>query len=349
MFWQRYSKGPVPVYWMKVPQNVWEEISPSLGLHHGYFLQDGKDVTLTDVFETDKSPEAKRNQLSEWSSFIDRESSLLAPGYSAIWHPIIKLEDHELIRQHFGKRLIEIEAVTTEEALHQFRISPWQMGVFYHCACMGNWKEVIEEQLALAVSVGLSWMWVGLLGSDDDLDYFRVRAKAHGVCADVLYHHDDLRMFEIPTMRLVADFAMAHPNNYCLYWHTKGVSDPDDELRVNWRELMQREVVSEWRRNVDYLRGGVETVGVNWRHRPPTSHWPGNYWLSKCSFLNSLGDFSQYYKSSRYFTGYDLNRWRLAAEFWHGAGRLMPKIESLVSFNEPIDSPEYWTRRAKGK
>jgi hypothetical protein len=325
-----------------VPQEVWQEIKTPLGLHHGYWLEGGKDVKLREVFERDKTPEAKLKHLSEWSSFSDRESSLLTPGHTTIWHPNIKAEDHDLIRQWAGKRLIEIEASTTEEALHKFRLSPWQLGVFYHCACMGNWKEVIEEQLALAARVGLTTMYVGLLGSDDDLAHFEARAKALGVTVDVVYHHTDLLMFEIPTIRLVADFAASHPDNYVLYWHTKGVSSPKDTVKVRWRRLMDMEVIGQWKRNTEYLRGGLDTVGVNWRHHPPTSHWAGNYWMSKSSYLNSLEDFSHYYRHPRHWSGDHINQFRLGAEMWHGAGVPEPKIKSLVTFNERIDFPGYW-------
>lgn len=345
MSWQRHNKGIPPVYWLRVPKEVWAEVKPRLGLHDGYWIEGGKDVKLTEVFEKDQTPDSKLKHLAEWASFADRESSLLTPGYSCIWHPTIAPADYDLIRQHFGRRLIEIEAETIDDTLHQWRLSPWQLGVFYHCACMGNWKAVIEEQLVLAARVGLTCMYVGLLGSDDDRQHFEARAKALGVTADILYHHHDLNMFEIPTIRLAADFAATHPDNFILYWHTKGVSAPDDSIKVKWRKLMDAEVIGKWRRNAEYLKGGLDTVGVNWRHHPPTSHWAGNYWLSKCSYLNSLEEFSHYYRHPRHFCGDHINQHRLAAEYWHGAGVPSPKIESLVSFNERIDFASYWHGR----
>ena len=342
MSWQRHTKGTIPLYWMRVPKEVWQKVKPELGLHHGYWTKGGEDVKLRQVFEEDRTPQDKSEHLSEWASFIDRESSLLSPGHAALWHPQIDPADEGLIRQHFGKRLIEIEGATVEDALHNFRLSPWQLGHFYHCACIGTWKDVIEEQLALASAVGLRWMYVGLLGGDDDREHFENRAKAYGIVADILYHHPDRMMFEIPTIRLVADFAAAHPGGYCLYWHTKGVSNPDDPIKVKWRKLMDKEVVGQWKRNAEYLKSGLESVGVNWRHNPPLSHWPGNYWMSTCGYLNTLEDFSHYYRHPRHSRDNPLNMFRMAAEFWHGSGHPTPKIESLVSFNERIDLPDYW-------
>ena len=140
---------------------------------------------------------------------------------------------------------------------------------------------------------------------------------------------------------MIADWAASHPQNYVLYLHTKGGSAQEDALKVKWRRLMDREVVGQWRRNAEHLRGGLDTVGVNWRSHPPTSHWPGSYWMSKSSYILRLEDFGRYCRNPRHNGVGLLNQLRLGAEFWHGAGVPYPKIESLVSFidlcvaNEP--------------
>jgi len=126
----------------------------------------------------------KLRLLSEWATFIDRESCLLTPGYSTLWHPRISRADGILFRQHFSRRLVEIEAGTTEEALYKFRLTKWQLGFFYHVACMGNYQDVTDEQLKLAASVGLNWMYVGFLGSDEQRACFERRASALGMDVD---------------------------------------------------------------------------------------------------------------------------------------------------------------------
>lgn len=329
--WQRFNTTSLmPLYLMSVPSDVMHALR-SFGFHDGYCRPNNIDSNLEEAFRTGQSHSERDSAIDRWLSFICRESCILNPGYPTLWHPRLTAEHRQYLRTRFGDRLIEIEAGSVDDAMHLYKLTKWAFGHFFHCAAMGNWMEVLEEQLALMKGVGLTWVYVGFLGTDSDRKHFESRAKAHCIEVDVKYHHDDVKMYETPTIRLIADWARAHPNNYCLYWHTKGVSNPDNVIKIGWRRLMQRKVVHAWRRNAELLKNGLESIGVNWISQPLNGHWPGNFWMSKASYINSLQEFSLYY-----WTQPGFNSCRLASEFWHGAGPQLPRIGSLVSINDRI-------------
>ncbi len=332
----------MPLYWLKVPRPVMEHLA-RLGFHRGYWREDEIDVTLRKAFETDTSLENKRKNLTDWTSYVDREACLLDPGHPTLWHPDLSESDCVLIREHFGTRLIEIEAKSVDETLHKFRLCRWNLGVFYHVACMGNWKEVIAEQLTLLHEAGLRFVYVSILGTDDDRVYFEQLAGEFEIVISVQYHHDSIHVFELPTIKLLEDWAHAHPDNYLIYFHTKGVSDPSDLIKVKWRHLMQSWVITKWRENAELLREGREIVGVNWRSHPPSSHFPGNFWMARASYINTLEDFGHYFRHPRHSAPNHINQWRLGAEFWIGSGQREPLFHSHVSYNERIDLAPYWS------
>jgi hypothetical protein len=304
----------------------------------------GCDRTLAAALGPTTTRERAVCLLSEWASFVDREVSLLQPGYPTLWHPSVSPAAAALIRGQFRERLVELSAQTFDDALHHFRLTPWNLGVFYHVACTGHWREVLDEQISLLCGCGLTEVRAAVLGSEADRRHVEREAERHGVYLVVSYHHDDLRMYEIPTIRLVWEWAQAH-DGYVLYFHTKGVGTPGDVVKQDWRRLMNRFVIDRWRANAALLRDGHDAVGVNWLDCPPVSHFPGNFWMARTAFLRELEPFPRYYRNPRHdCRGHEVNQQRLAAEFWIGSGPRPPRVFSHVTRGEAIDRPAFWAR-----
>lgn len=148
---------------------------------------------------------------------------------------------------------------------------------FYHVACIGDaWKGIVEEQLTLFGSVGLSPA-VCMIGSEADESWLKARA-------DVRYRFDDLELYETPTLFVLWVWCRANPDGVTIYAHTKGVSKPDDQRRAAWRRLMGEYVIGDWRKNMPLL-DKVDAVGVDWRRG---RYFSGNFWMANAGWICKL-------------------------------------------------------------
>jgi hypothetical protein len=224
------------------------------------------------------------------------------------------------------------------------RTNPWKQTtptVYCHIACMGNWQEVVTEQLRLLAHVGLSSVTACILGTDDDVEWVRTTASSLGVLLAVETASPDLTLYELPALQAVYRWAMAQPEPAAvLYLHTKGVSAPDDKNKIAWRRLMAKHVVADWRENMNRL-SVADAVGIDWQDSPQFPHFAGNFWMARSDWLNTLSDPSEYRR--RHPDDFQLaaNPWkRIFAEMWLGS---LPfhHIESLCCRNETL-----WTGQA---
>src|ERR1041385_524724 len=137
--------GPIPLYWLRVPAKVMRELREH-GFHDGYNRDQRLDADVQGLkaLSPGISLAHRDLHLKDWLTWVDRESSLLNPGHPTLWLPALDKEAVQYIRRRFAQRLVEIQARTTEEALHKFRLAKWHFGIFYHVACMGHWQEVVE-------------------------------------------------------------------------------------------------------------------------------------------------------------------------------------------------------------
>jgi len=157
--------------------------------------------------------------------------------------------------------------------------------VYLHVCCIHNWEAVLTKLLTDIKTSGLY----------DKVDKIRCAILTQHGISDTLFQDPkielisvqrNLNLYEIATLHPLFDHAQKE-DFYVLYLHTKGV-----------RHNNQNPCINDW---VDYLAyfnieqhetclQGLEThdvVGVNLQHEPCT-HYSGNFWWSKASYLRTL-------------------------------------------------------------
>jgi hypothetical protein len=198
--------------------------------------------------------------------------------------------------------------------------------VFYHIAALNNWKDVVIEQKNICDKLNIVPI-CGLLGSEDDLKW------AESIGLQILYHSNNYREYEIPTLKLLYDWSKKNINSRVMYFHTKGVSQPDDISKKYWRWLMTEYLILDYKNNLKKLEL-VDIVGVNWMENKDFPHFCGNFWMARCDWIITLSDpiiFQQH--NGPTIAG---NPWkRMSAELWLGS-RPYHIVESLYSKNEKL-------------
>lgn len=182
--------------------------------------------------------------------------------------------------------------------------------VFWHVAAMpGSWK-IIESQAAMLSEVGLLNVDVTFLGSALNLRRFEEVCQESGLKARILsidanfHHYETLAMLAIERWAKIGSGPV-------MYLHTKGASVPRHEGKQRWRDLMEREVVRNWRENIAQL-DRYNLIGCNWRKFGSHPHFCGNFWITTADYIRTLPPFAAWHGSNRLE--------RFSCESWIGQG-----------------------------
>ncbi len=205
--------------------------------------------------------------------------------------------------------------------------------VIYHVATLGNWQEVVREQLDLLARSDLFEIELSFVGIG--LDSVSRAARARGIECRVISQDSSVRQFERGAIAYLESLAGVTETPLA-YFHTKGVSQPGDPKRASWRRTMGEAVLAQWRTNVTFL-DTFDVVGCNWisgrvgghTYRP---HFSGNFFIARPAYVRTLPAFSSYYK----------DRW--SCEWWIGSNPdCRPK--SLLTVGESWwDSNYNWSK-----
>jgi len=127
------------------------------------------------------------------------------------------------------------------------------MHIVWHIAAMGNWQEVVREQLALLHQVQLLNVDCTFVGTG--LDWLLPECQRHGVRVGIVRSDPNLMHYET--------FAMLHIERLVqlsaepmLYFHTKGVSEITDPGKMPWRRLMENALIRNWRASLTMMPWG---------------------------------------------------------------------------------------------
>lgn len=161
--------------------------------------------------------------------------------------------------------------------------------IFYHVCELGNWKEIVEEQLNLIKSSGLyskvESINIGFLGDKKSILTF---------CKDkvkLVYHSDNKKEYEIGTINEILNFSKKKSEEYyILYIHTKGVTNRSQKKnnipngQYYWRQFMNYWNITRHNICIEQLNLGYYTVGVNCFG----NHYSGNFWWANSKYIKKL-------------------------------------------------------------
>lgn len=215
-----------------------------------------------------------------------------------------------------------------------------QIKVFYHLACMGNWKEVFEEQMLQFGQNGFRKVNLSVLGTEENVKTVTKTCDDLNLEVQVVFQATELTYFEKPALLAIEEYAKKN-EGYVLYVHSKGVSNPADQTKVKWRRVMMRELIRNWESCMIQLPY-YDVIGVNWRDMPPTSHFSGNFWYASTRYLRKLADFRHYYDHPLWDS---ISKKRLSCEFWISSGSEVPRVLSLFCRNVDFCNLEYWRNK----
>lgn len=290
-------KGEEPLLLLDCPRSVVDSLRERKLVHTGYNRSSmtGIDVGLEAIFSSGKTD---LGRLVQWIRDLQVEAIDLGCPLG-VWHPRATAE---LLRRAWPG---PVRVVRTVSDLAE----PRTPVVVYHVAALGDWREVVVEQLVLLRESGLREVRVTHVG--DGLDWLLDEAARQGVDLTVVRSDPNVSHYEtfalIEVERLAKEDQTQRP---ILYLHTKGVSTPDDPRKAPWRRLMGELVVRRWRENVARL-GEWDVVGFNWRPHDPTPHFSGNFWIARPEWIAKLARFVDYHNDLRFV--------RYSCEFWIGS------------------------------
>jgi hypothetical protein len=144
----------------------------------------------------------------------------------------------------------------------------------------------------------------------------------------------DANKYEWPTINYLKEEADAHDQvDWIGYAHLKGLTRPDDQTAIDWRNYLTYFTIEKWEENIKRLEEGYETVGVNWMDRG-WPHHSGNFWWASSNYirrLENLGDptKAEWGKESKYLTGIFLDNGNVRYECEAWVGSKTPKAYEL--------------------
>jgi hypothetical protein len=201
-------------------------------------------------------------------------------------------------------------------------VAPLPLRCWYHCCCIGNWRDVVREHAAIFSALDLH-PTACVLGDSEAVDYVRT-------IWPVAYHSTEAKEYETPTLQRLWEDCRANPTGAVLYCHTKGVSKPDDLAERGWRRMMDRFVVGDWRANLQKL-AVADIVGANWQDSRDYPHFAGNFWMARADWIATLDSPDEHRgRGGPPIAGHP---WaRMHAEMWVGS-KQWHHIESLACRN----------------
>jgi len=165
------------------------------------------------------------------------------------------------------------------------------MIIVYHGFLYGNYKQVLTDQFNDLILSGLyeeaDKVYIGLVdtvnGAEWVRDFWKGKTKV-----EIIVYKENNELAD--TMRWVRDYSKANPEDYVLFFHSKGISHYDLPTE-DWRKYMEYFTVERWRDCVDKLNEGYDACGVLWNTDTVYGKYPhfsGAFWWATCKYINSL-------------------------------------------------------------
>lgn len=181
------------------------------------------------------------------------------------------------------------EQDTGKVGVLMFELAKNQIYGFMHVATMGNWEEVVTEQLNLIESSGLraktNKLFVGLLG-ENKTELFQGKTTA-------IFYNSNLKLAENFTLLQLHKCASYTPDSKFWYIHTKGVSHFGKPLHENvslWRKYLEYFTIEKHEDCIKYLDEGYDACGPEWGLQccNISVGFAGNFWWANTNYLKTV-------------------------------------------------------------
>ena len=161
--------------------------------------------------------------------------------------------------------------------------------VYLHVCCINNWKEITTKLFTALRESGLhdamTRLRCNLLTTNpEDADWFTAWGDEK---LELLGINSCLEHYETPTLCRLHEHAQQE-DAYFLYLHTKGVKHRGEFPSItDWVEYLTYFMVYR-HETCRAALATYDTVGVNLHRSEHTTHYSGNFWWSKSSYLRTL-------------------------------------------------------------
>ena len=207
----------------------------------------------------------------------------------------------------------------------------YNLAMVYHVGMLGNWREVVEDQLNTLSACGLGkrakeWIVTYSGGKIEDLisvlDTYRDRITPKPQLIESLQSPWEGEAMNSTRLMCLDREAKDEDPTYVFYFHNKGVSRYRETWKnelhrrsygqvLYWRKFMEYYTIERPSRCVNAILDGASTCGSKFRwvkgqRHVGRYHYSGNFWAASCSFLASLPPLTE----TDYYAG----------EFWVGEG-----------------------------
>ena len=137
--------------------------------------------------------------------------------------------------------------------------------IYYHIAEIGDWENIVTEQLDLLNSSGLykkcREIRIGFLGNRCNIIKF-IKDKVK-----LVYHSTNIKEYEHPTINSLLKFAQhCNQEHYILYIHNKGSTKKmcnNINGQYYWRQLMNYWLIEKYQKCINNLNKSYLTCGIN--------------------------------------------------------------------------------------
>ena len=185
---------------------------------------------------------------------------------------------------------------------------------FIHCATIGNWEEILIEQIVKIKKTKLyefsDRIHLGILGTEN-----------------FSLNDNKFIIHKNPSIELAEEFTLGRiqkeKSDLVWYIHTKGVSKHNSKnykFIKQWRKTMEYIVIDKFKECVEKLKEN-DVCGCFWNDQVP--HFSGNFWWANLQYINKLEEINSWCKKN-FPKLYN----RFKHELWVGSGN--PKVHSFI-------------------
>lgn len=178
---------------------------------------------------------------------------------------------------------------------------------FYHILLINHWYSIVAGQMRILLSSGLynacHEINISCLGSGENREYLKKYFADNYNKLHIRYYSENEKEYEFPALQLIEN---DHDDYVGFYFHSKGVTAPEEVHKNHWREWLNEGVLNNWKlhfSNID--AGGYDISGVNAIAGDHRIYYSGNYWWFDSKYIKKLPKIGHLNKLDRY----DAEQW----------------------------------------